>query len=187
MEGEGPSEHEIDGLVKKASGGDAEAFGALYDHFVDLIYRHIYYRVGNVHDAEDLTQQVFLKAWKALGKYRKKSAFGAWLMTISRNLLIDHYRARKRNESIDERYDLENRDPGPEELAEASSEQERMSRIIGRLPDDQRQVIIMRFIEGYEYHEIARTMSKKEGAIRVIQHRALKKLHELLEEGTEQA
>ncbi len=184
--GEALSEPEIDRLVQKASKGDAGAFGQLYDHYVDLVYRHIYYRVYSTHDAEDLTQQVFMKAWKALGKYRKKSAFGAWLMTISRNLLIDHYRSRKDRDSIDEQFDMESGDPGPEELAEVSADRQRLAIAIGRLPDEQRQVVIMKFIDGYEYSEIAGMLGKKEGAIRVIQHRALKKLHQLLEEGTEQ-
>ena len=185
-EGDILSEDTIDALVRKASGGDAGAFGTLYDHYLDLIYRHIYYRVGDVHDAEDLTQQVFMKAWKALGKYKKKSAFGAWLMTISRNLIIDHYRARKEKDSIDEKFDLESRDPGPEEIAEASFEQERIKKVINRLPEEQQQVIIMKFIDCYEYKEIADMLGKKEGAVRIIQHRALRKLHQLLDEGTEQ-
>ena len=180
-----PSEKDIDRLVKKSVKGDTVAFGELYDHFLDLIYRHIYYRVGNTSDAEDLTQQVFLKAWQAIGRYRKKSAFGAWLMTISRNLIIDFYRARKEKESLDDRYEAASKDPGPAQVAEATDEQQRLLRVIARLPEEQRQIIIMKFIEGYGYPEIAGLLGKKEGAVRVIQHRALKKLREFLDEEAE--
>ena len=83
-------------VVQRAIGHDAEAFGRLYDMHVDRVYRHIYYRVGNEADAQDLTQQVFFKAWQAIGRYKKMaSPFVAWLMTISHNLVIDFYRTRK--------------------------------------------------------------------------------------------
>jgi DNA-directed RNA polymerase specialized sigma24 family protein len=83
-------------LVQKAIGHDAEAFGRLYDMHVDRVYRNIYYRVGNEADAEDLTQQVFFKAWQAIDRYKKMaSPFIAWLMTISHNLVVDFYRTRK--------------------------------------------------------------------------------------------
>jgi RNA polymerase sigma factor (sigma-70 family) len=117
------SEDRVEWLVERAAGGDAAAFGELYDIHIDLIYRHIYYRVGNTGDAEDLTQQVFINAWKAIGRFRKKSSpFAAWLMTISRNLLIDFYRARKDKVSLDDDYDKVSDEPGPEQAAERISE-----------------------------------------------------------------
>jgi RNA polymerase sigma-70 factor (ECF subfamily) len=83
-------------LVQRAVGHDADAFGKLCDIHVDRVYRHIYYRVGNQTDAEDLTQQTFFKAWQAIGRYRKTaSPFIAWLMTISHNLVVDFHRTRK--------------------------------------------------------------------------------------------
>jgi len=83
-------------LVQRAIGHDAEAFGRLYDMYVDRVYRHIYYRVSNEADSEDLTQQVFLKAWQAIDRYKKTaSPFIAWLMTVSHNLVVDFYRAKK--------------------------------------------------------------------------------------------
>ena len=87
---------DIDLLVERAIDGDANAFGRLYDMHVDRIYRHVYYRVGNVADAEDLTQQVFIKAWQAIHRYKKTaSPFLAWLIKISHNLVIDFYRSKK--------------------------------------------------------------------------------------------
>jgi len=169
-------EKDIDRLVTKAVGGDANAFGELYDSHVDRIYRHIYYRVGNTGDAEDLTQQVFFKAWRAIGRYRKKAVpFAAWLMTISRNLLIDFYRERKEMVSLDEKYEVASREPGPEQLAETKLEHRRLIETIARLPEEPRRVIIMKFIEDYSYEDIAANLKKSEGAVRIIVHRALRK------------
>ena len=179
---ETPPEKDIDRLVKRAVSGDAAAFGELYDIHVDQIYRHIYYRVGNTGDAEDLTQQVFIQAWHAIGRYRKKSVpFAAWLMTISRNLVIDFYRARKEKVSLDDDYKAASQEPGPELLAEIESERQKLIETITKLPEDHRQVIIMRFIEDYSYEEIAAALKKSEGAIRVTLHRALKKMRDLME------
>ncbi|MFW6125617.1 MAG: RNA polymerase sigma factor [Chloroflexota bacterium] len=169
-------------LVQRAIRHDAEAFGRLYDMHVDRIYRHVYYRVGNKADAEDLTQQVFLKAWLAIGRYRKMaSPFVAWLMTISHNLIIDFYRTRKPESYLDA--DFVARDPAqsPEGAAEASFEQQRLRKAILQLHRDEQQVVILRLIEGFGFKEIAALMGKKEGNTRVILHRALVKLRRLLE------
>jgi RNA polymerase sigma-70 factor (ECF subfamily) len=178
------AEKEIERLVERAAGGDATAFGELYDIHVDRIYRHIYYRVGSTGDAEDLTQQVFINAWKAIGRFKKKSSpFAAWLMTISRNLLTDYYRARKTNISLNEDYDKTSEEPGPAQIAEVESERRELLQTIGRLPEEQREVVILRFIEDYSFGEIAAGLRKSEGAVRVILHRALKKLRDIMEEG----
>jgi len=183
-----PSEEDIDRLVAKAVGGDANAFGELYDIHVDQIYRHIYYRVGNTGDAEDLTQQVFLKAWKAIGRYRKKSVpFAGWLMTISRNLVIDFYRERKEKVSLDEKYEVADQEPGPAQLAETGVEYRKLIETIARLPEEHRRVVIMRFIEDSSYEDIAAALKKSEGAVRVIIHRALKEMRALIEEGNQKA
>jgi len=176
-------EQAIERLVEKAADGDAAAFGELYDIHVDLIYRHIYYRVGNTSDAEDLTQQVFINAWKAIGRFRKKSSpFAAWLMTISRNALIDFYRARKDKVSLDDDYDKVSDETGPAQVAEKLSERRELMKFIARLPEDHREVILLRFIEDYSFGEIAAALGKSEGAVRVTLHRALKKMRSLMEE-----
>lgn len=185
--GKGPSEKDIDRLAAKAAGGDAVAFGELYDIHVDRVYRHIYYRVGNTGDAEDLTQQVFINAWKAMGRYRKKSVpFLGWLMTISRNLMIDFYRERKEKVSLDEHYETASRDPGPERLAEINTEHRELLEAIARLPEEHRRVVVMKFIEDSGYEEIAATLKKSEGAVRVMVHRALKDIRARMEKGTGQ-
>jgi RNA polymerase sigma-70 factor (ECF subfamily) len=170
-------------LVQKAIDNDAEAFGRLYDMHVDRIYRNIYYRVGNEADSEDLTQQVFLKAWQAIGKYKKMaSPFIAWLMTIGHNLVIDFYRSRKDRAYLEAEILADDSMPSPERAAEASMEQQHLRRAILQLGGDEQQVVILRLIEGFEFAEIASLMKKKEGNIRVILHRALVKLRNILEE-----
>ncbi|HUW45824.1 MAG TPA: sigma-70 family RNA polymerase sigma factor [Dehalococcoidia bacterium] len=169
-------------LVQRAVGHDAEAFGRLYDMHVDRVYRHIYYRVGNEQDAEDLTQQVFFKAWQAIHRYKKTaSPFAAWLMTISHNLVVDFYRTQKDKVHLEAEVLADGPASRPERAAEASFEQQRLRSAILQLGGDEQQVVILRFIEGFEFAEIASVLGKKEGNVRVILHRALVKLRNILE------
>jgi len=169
-------------LVQRAVGREPEAFGRLYDMYVDRVYRHIYYRVGNEHDAEDLTQQVFLKAWEAIDRYRKTSSpFIAWLMTISHNLVIDFYRSRKDRTYLEAEILASSTALSPQKEAEASLEQQRLRRALLQLSGDEQQVVILRLMEGFEFAEIASLLKKKEGNVRVILHRALVKLRNILE------
>lgn len=173
---------DIDLLINGAVSGDADDFGRLYDLYVERVYRHIYYRVGNNRDAEDLTQQVFIRAWKAIGRYQKTtSPFLAWLMRISHNIVIDHYRSKKDITYLDSELVYKDSASSPEQLAEEHFNQQQLRKVILRLPDDQQQVVLMRFIEGFTYAEIASTLGKREGTIRVILHRALKKMQRILE------
>ena len=175
---------DINLLVKNAVAGDAEVFGRLYDMYVERVYRHIFYRVGIVEDAEDLTQQVFMKAWKAIGRYKQTSSpFLAWLMRISHNLIIDFYRSRKDKVYFDTELAADDPDSSPERVAEVNFDQQRIRKAIVQLPGEQQRVIVMSFIEGFTCAEIASSMGKSEGAIRVIQHRALKKMRCIIEEG----
>jgi len=175
-------------LVQKAIGHDANAFGRLYDVHVDRVYRHIYYRVGNEADAEDLSQQVFLNTWQAIGRYRKMaSPFIAWLMTISHNLVVDFYRAKKDKAYREAEALADDSSLSPERTAEASFEQQRLRRAILQLGGDEQQVVILRFMEGFEFAEIASVLKKKEGNVRVILHRALVKLRNTLEKERKQS
>jgi RNA polymerase sigma-70 factor (ECF subfamily) len=172
---------EVESLVDRAVGGDTEAFGRLYDIHADRIYQHIYYRTGNVEDARDLTQEVFIKAWQALPKYRKtKTPFLGWLFTISHNRVIDYYRTKKDHAYLDNEIIGADRERSPEKLVEAQFTQQEIRKAILQLPEDQQQVILMSFIEGFEYSEIATALNKTEGNIRVIIHRALRKMREIL-------
>jgi RNA polymerase sigma-70 factor (ECF subfamily) len=175
-------------LVKKAIEHDSQAFGRLYDMHVDRVYRHIYYRVGNEADAEDLTQQVFLKAWQAIDRYKKMaSPFIAWLITISHNLVVDFYRTKKDKAYLEAEVLANHSASSPEQTAETSFEQQRLRRAILQLGGDEQQVVLLRFIEGFEFGEIASLLNKKEGNVRVILHRALVKLRNILEKEGEQS
>ncbi len=172
---------DIEKLVDRAIDGDGDAFGRLYDLHVDRVYRHIYYRVSNTADAEDLTQQVFIKAWQAISRYKKTaSLFLAWLIKISHNLVIDFYRAKKSETYID--FDIVATKPesDPEHMVEACFNQQELRRAILELHGDQSQVILMRFIEDFSYEEIAASLGKSVGAVRVILHRGLARLKKIL-------
>ena len=174
-------------LVQRAMERDAHAFGRLYDMHVDRVYRHIYYRLGNEADAEDLTQQVFLKAWQAIDRYKRAaSPFIAWLMTISHNLVVDFYRTSKDRAYLEADVLADTSASGPERAAEAAFEQHRLRRAILQLSGNEQQVVILRFIEGFEFAEIASLLRKKEGNVRVILHRALVKLRDIVEREVEQ-
>ena len=173
---------DIDLLVNGAVSGDADDFGSLYDLYVGRVYRHIYYRVSNIKDAEDLTQQVFIKAWKAIGRYQKTaSPFLAWLMRIGHNLVIDYYRSKKDITYFDSEWVFKDSASNPERLAIEHFNQQQLRNVILQLPDAQQQVILMSFIEGFTYSEIASALGKREGTVRVILHRALKKMRQIIE------
>ena len=128
-----------------------------------------------------MTHDVFIEAWQALPRYkRSKTPFLGWLFTICRHTVIDHYRTKKDHLYLDNNIVLE--DPGktPEELAEAQFTRQEVRRTILQLPYEQQEVILMSFIEGFDYKEISTILNKSEGNIRVIVHRALKKMREIL-------
>lgn len=176
-------------LIRQAINGDAEAFGKLYFRHVERVYRHIFYWVHNVDDAKDLTQQVFVKAWKAIGKYKiTASPFSAWLITISHNFVIDFHRTRKHKQVFIESDTIADESPSVislEEMAEAQFLQKTLRDAILNLPNEQQQVIQLRFIENFKHAEIAALLGKSEGAVRVIQYRALMKLRKILEKDRE--
>lgn len=171
-------------LVEKAIAGDAESYGQLYDRYIDKVYRHLYYRMGNPTEAEDLAAQVFLKAWNAMGRYRPMGRpFGVWLLSIAHNLLIDHYRSKKESTSLDDVIIPAGDTADPVLLAEKSFASASLRQAIRKLKRDQQVVVVMRYIDGLEYSEIAQALSKSEGAVRVILHRSLLALRGIM--GTE--
>lgn len=172
-------------LALRASQRDAEAFACLYDLYVDRIYKYIYYKVGNVAEAEDLTAQVFLKAWEAVGDYEwREIPFSAWLFRIAHNLVVDYHRARREMVPIER---PEGRPPLPIQDEEVRPEQalqeimiaRKLQEAIAQLTEEQQEVIILRFLEGYSTAEVARIMGKKPGAIRGLQFRGLTTLREM--------
>jgi RNA polymerase sigma-70 factor, ECF subfamily len=172
---------EVEGIVDRAVSGDVEAFGRLYDIYADRIYRHIYYRTSSVEDARDLTNDVFIEAWKAIPRYKKtKAPFLAWLFTICRHTVIDYYRTKKDDVYLNNGLIADNNEQSPEKIVEEQFTQQEVRKAILQLPGDQQQVILMIFIEGFEYSEIATILKKNEGNIRVIVHRALKRMRDIM-------
>lgn len=171
-------------LVEQAVSGSADAFGELYSTHLDSIYRYIYFRVGERLEAEDLTEMVFLKAWEALPGYLDKGfPFTSWLYRIAHNIVVDHHRRRQRVDPPDDRIQIENRaEEGVSTLGKIIENEERteLAMAISRLPDEQQQVIILRFIEGLSHTQVANIIGKNEGTCRMIQHRALTALNKVL-------
>ncbi len=170
-------------LVKCAITGDTDAFGELYLLHLDAIYRYIYYRVGDTHDAEDLTEQVFLKAWEALPCYEQRgNPFTSWLYRIAHNVVVDHCRRQKPTIPMPppEKVGWESKHSTSLEQVIEAEEAAAMTTAIAQLPGEQQRVIILRFIEGLSHAEVARILDKSQGACRVLQYRALAALNQLL-------
>ena len=170
-------------IIIQAKKGDAEAFGTLYDTYAPAIYRFALFKVGGKSDAEDITHQVFLKAWKSVKKYRDEGhPFSSWLYRIAQNTIIDHYRSTKNHRNIDTLpEDSLSEHPGFEDNVDRGLQAEKVHRAIRELDDVSQSVLLMKFVNDLSNKEISATLQKSEGAIRVIQHRALKQLKTILE------
>jgi len=162
---------------------DPQAFGELYDRFVDRVYRYLYFRTRSHFDAEDLTELVFLKAWEAIDRYRWQGwPFLSWLYRLAHNAYVDHLRRQKPTTSL-------NTDRGPLELASHSAtvefgralDADVITGALAKLTVEQRQVIVMKFIDDLDNEQIAQVMDKREGAVRALQMRALMSLRRVLE------
>ena len=168
-------------LVKRAAAGDTDAFADLYEQYLDRLFRYFYYRIGHREDAEDLTEQVFLKAWQAIGAYDCRGLpFSAWVFRIAHNLLIDHRRTRRETAPLDEGLEIEDERNGPGELMVRKAEVQALSRALSRLSSVEQSVVALRFIEGLDHRSVAGVIGKSEVATRSIQMRALDRLGRIL-------
>ena len=171
-------------LIEKAKNGDIEAFGVLYEQYSDQVYRFFQAHLRDYLDAEDLTIEVFLRVNRSLNAYKEQGVpFLAYLFTASRNMLIDFYRRSGKigyEISITDR-DLYDREPEPEDAMMLKMQQEEIRKTLDRLPEDYRTVLILRFLSELSPDETAQVMKRSPGAIRVLQHRALAALRDLLE------
>jgi RNA polymerase sigma-70 factor (ECF subfamily) len=173
----------IRALVELAQGGDAEAFGQLYDRYVTGAFRYVYFRVGNTQLAEDLTAETFLRALRSLHTFQWKGKdFSAWLTTIARNLINDHFKSRRvRTEfSTDAFPDRADAARGPEEDVLSSLSNEELMQAVASLPDDQRDCVLMRFVQELSIAETAQVLGRSEGAIKQLQLRAVRSLAKML-------
>ena len=170
-------------LVERAK-TDPEAFGLLYERYVDKIYNYVYYRTGNHHDAEDLTAKVFHQALKHIPRYVQRGApFSSWLYRIAHNLVANWHRDRSRRNivSLDRLAAVaQQREEGPFQQATKSEEREALLAAIRGLPDDRQQLLIFKFVERLPNAQIGRIMGRTEGAIKSLYHRTLESLRQEL-------
>lgn len=171
-------------LVEQAK-VDPEAFGKLYELHVEKIYNYIYYRVGNRHDAEDLTAKVFYRALNHIPRYNQKGRpFAAWLYRIAHNLVANWHRDHQRRqiialESVNLKSDQRET---PHHAAEKTDEWEILLEAIKKLPPERQELLMLKFVEKMPNAEIGRIMGRSEGAIKSLYHRTLVSLKELLAE-----
>jgi RNA polymerase sigma-70 factor, ECF subfamily len=189
----GDPANEVWSLVERAQNGEAEAFGLIYDRYLDTVFRFIYFRVGNRQLAEDLTSDTFLRALKRIGSFTWQGRdLGAWLVTIARNLVADHFKSgRYRLEvTTGDVLDADREDRGPEGSPEAAVVDHitnvTLLSAVKQLNPEQQECIVLRFLQGFSVAETAQSMGKNEGAIKALQYRAVRALARLLPEGFQQ-
>lgn len=173
-------------LVELARGGDKDAFGLLYDHYQPSVYRFLYYRTRSATLAEDLTADTFFRALRSMNNFRWQGRdFGAWLMTIARNLTTDHFKAgRTRLEMTTEDMSLhDGLTEGPESAVLAGLTNEVLLKALTQLPTEQRECLIMRFLQGLSIAETAQSLGRSDGAIKQLQLRGVRNLAKLMPEG----
>jgi RNA polymerase sigma-70 factor (ECF subfamily) len=172
-------------IVARAQGGDADAFGELYDRYVDVVYRYIYYRVSNQTLAEDLTSETFIRALRRITSYTWQGRdFGAWLVTIARNLIADHFKSGRYRLEV-ATSDLveagaDRSEEGPENEVLTGITNAALLDAVKSLNAEQQECISLRFLQGMSVAETAAIMGKNEGAIKALQYRAVKSLSRLL-------
>jgi RNA polymerase sigma-70 factor (ECF subfamily) len=172
-------------IVDAARAGDESALAELYNLYFPRVYRYILARMGNPYDAEDLTEEVFLRVLDAIERFQWREApFSAWLFRIAHNAVVSQRRkegARGRSSPLSEALPMDSQ--GPEEVVENWLALNEIMRAAETLPEAQRRVISLRFAAGLSVAETARAMSKGEGNVKVIQHKAIAKLREMLRQG----
>jgi RNA polymerase sigma-70 factor, ECF subfamily len=183
----GTIDPEVRDLVARAQEGDGEAFAALYDRYVDQVYGFVLRRVRSTELAEDLTSDVFLRALRRIDGFRWQGVdIGAWLMTIARNRVMDHYKsARTRLEHVADEVDDQPVSGGrddPEQAALAQDMSEALQLAMDELSDDHREILALRFVQGLSVEESAAAMGRSQGAIKALQYRALRALAALMKD-----
>ena len=169
-------------IVERAKGGEAEAFGLLYDHYLPPIYRFVLFRVSHREEAEDITHQTFLKAWERIEQYESKGyPFGSWLYRIARNTIIDSHRRANPQVNIEEVTSyLAAEEQSQSDFLDMKIEWELLLTAMRELKEVEQEVLILRFVEDLTHQEAAEIVGKSEGAVKLIQHRALKNLKGIL-------
>jgi RNA polymerase sigma-70 factor (ECF subfamily) len=162
-------------ILARASAGDRDAFGMLYERYVERIFNYVYYRTGNVNDAEDLTARVFQRAMNHIVNYTDRGVpFSAWLYRIAHNLVANWHRDRSRRQEIPiSDAPLVSKGDAPETSLVHTEQQESLLRLIRSLPAERQTLLILKFVEHYSNAEIGAIMGRSEGAVKSLYHRTL--------------
>jgi RNA polymerase sigma-70 factor (ECF subfamily) len=173
-------------LVRRTQAGDQEAFGQLYDRYHEMVFRYVLFRTSDRQLAEDLTAETFLRALRRIGSVSYQGRdIGAWFVTIARNLVLDHVKSSRYRleQTTSEIQDLSPATTGPEQQVLDGATHEELLRCVAKLNSDQKECIALRFLQGLSVAETARLMGRNEGAVKALQHRAVRRLAQLLPEG----
>jgi RNA polymerase sigma-70 factor (ECF subfamily) len=173
-------------LVRRAQGGDAEGFGQLYDRYVDVVFRFLLHRVGDRATAEDFTSETFVRALRRIDSLSFQGRdIGAWLVTIARNIVLDHVKSSRFRLEVTtaDMRDADRATAGPEEAVLQSLTNAELLAVVQQLSADQRECVVLRFMQGLSVAETAAAMGRKDGAIKALQHRAVRRLGTLLPDG----
>ena len=172
-------------VLARASQGDRDSFGQLYERYVDRIFNYVYYRTGNLHDAEDLTARVFQRAMNHIKNYTDRGVpFSAWLYRIAHNLVANWHRDRSRKQEIplDDLPILPTKGDHPERNLVRSQEQDVLLKMIRTLPAERQNLLILKFVENMSNAEIGAIMGRSEGPVKSLYHRTLLALRDQLED-----
>ncbi len=173
-------------LIRAAKTGDKQAFGLLYQRNVQSVYQYVYARVSDKELAEDITSDVFVRAYEKIASFERRGVpFLGWLYHVAQGQIIDHYRRksrRKEPQSLEE-VTLE-ANSNPEQIAFQNIRHERLLAHVEALTDEQQQVVMLRFLQGHSLDETATLMGKNVGAVKALQFRALRSLARLLDDST---
>ncbi len=176
--------NEEEPALDSAVQGDSEAFGLLYEKYVGRIYNYIYYRTGNVHDAEDLTERVFMRALRHIGRYNNRGLpFSAWLYRIAHNLVANWHRdnSRKKEIPLEDGLMSFHQSGFPEHEMIRLEENESLLGVVRSLTEDRQQLLILKFVDHLSNAEIGFIMGRSEGAIKSLYHRTLLVVREEME------
>jgi RNA polymerase sigma-70 factor, ECF subfamily len=168
-------------VIRQAQAGDVETIAVLYEHFHLKIFRYLYYRVGDQMTAEDLTSEVFVRMLRFLGGFKPPSgSFQAWLFQIARNISADHFRKMGTQQYVQLEENVKTEDSNPDKTVENIMTSDNLRSALEKLTDEQRDVVILRFIAEMSIAEVAQTLNKSEDAVKGLQRRALIALREVL-------
>ena len=182
----GPAGVDVWGLVHRAQEGDAEAFGELYDHYVTMVHRYVYHRVGDRATAEDVTSETFVRALRRIDSLSFQGRdVGAWLVTIARNIVRDHVKSSRYRLEVAtaDMRDADRATDGPEDAVIAHLTNQELLACVQQLGSEQQECIVLRFLQGLSVSETARVMGKNEGSVKALQYRAVRSLARQLPDG----